>query len=199
MLNTQYKSTFVFTIATSALVYLLVYILLTHQYQPLFAVCSLVLGAGIYLLERKIYKTNQEHDRLLAKAYRLIIWLVPLALLAIAIVAFYTSAFVKPEFHEFYSFEQLQWSGPFVFAFWPILNLFILLANCAVFFWLAVYYLGLPLVSIVLISVLAALVLVYKKLRQLKNDAIMDFSLARATVHALAPLLGFGVIVVIWL
>lgn len=191
--------TFLLTLFTSGIVYLLSYILVARNYADIYAVLSLALGLAAYSLIRLLYKRNTNLDPHLAKAYRLIIWLVPLALILVKILLFVNTSDGAPVLKAFYHFDDLTWAGPFAFALWPFLNIFIFIENIIRLIKMAIYYFGLPIFGILFVSVLAILISLLKKIMQLKKETNISFSSIAAIALVLTPITGYLIIVYLWL
>ncbi|PCJ33156.1 MAG: hypothetical protein COA90_00550 [Gammaproteobacteria bacterium] len=192
------KGTFIYTFLTSGIVYLLAYLLTTSHYSDQAAAASLSVGFCVYLIIRKIYKQEQGLDTLLAKAYRLIIWLVPILLITAQLILFFVNPGDEPQFTAFYTADDLLWSGPLVIALWPILNMFVLLENIFTFLWMLVYYLGTPVFIVLIILALLALVTVFKKLIRLKAESVIQFSLTLASSYVLTPIIAYTFCIYLW-
>ncbi len=189
---------FAYTILTSGIVYLITYILATKQYNAYIAPLAFAIGIGVYLLLRKFYKSNQDHDKIVAKTYRYIIWLVPMVLFSINAIIFFANVADEPRLVSFYSFDDLKWSGPFVIGLWPILNLFILIENLFNLIWMAIYFFGLIAYSLASIGILILLISLYRKMVKLKHESVIKFSLIAATLYSLLPIVCFAMAVYFW-
>ena len=106
------KGTFSYTLITSGIAYVITYVITTSNYSDVGAATSLAFGLGVYLAIRIMYKKDESFDKLSAKAYRLMIWLVPLLLLTAKLAFFFIEPDSKPQFIEFCSLDDLSWSGP---------------------------------------------------------------------------------------
>ena len=193
------NKTFLITLFTSGAVYLLAYILVARNYEHGYAALSSAIGLSAYLLIRILYKSGTDFDTLLAKAYRLIIWLVPLALVLVKMMTFVSATNSPPTLRAFYSFDDLVWTGPFVFALWPFLNIFTFMENIVRLIQMAVYYFGIPMVGALFVAVLVIVSLLLKKIIRLKDATNTSFSLITAATLVLAPITGYLLVVYVWL
>lgn len=191
---------YTYTLVTSGFVYLITYILLeTAHYSDVYILLSYFVGAFAYILIRLLYKSEKDHDLLLARAYRYLIWSVPLVLLCIKLVIYYSDSTHVPSFKEFYSVEDLSWSGIFIIVFWPLLNFFVLIENIFNLIWIAVFYIGFSVLVGLYITIFVLLVFLYKKLIILREQSIIEFSLTIATILTTIPLIAYMFIAYLWL
>lgn len=191
--------TFLLTLFTSGIVYLLAYILVTRNYTDGYAALSLAIGLAMYLLIRVLYKSDTNLDRYLARAYRLIIWLVPLALILVKLSIFIGASESAPTLRAFYSFDDLMWTGPFAFVLWPFLNIFTLIENIISLIKMAVYYFGLPIFGFIFVAVTVALISLFKKILRLREESNISFSSTIAVTLVLTPITSYLLIVYFWL
>ena len=154
-----------------------------------------MLGMVIYLLLRRFYVIDDELKPVMAKAYRLLVWIIPLLLFSIASIGYFIEVGEMLGFEAWYSYDDLKWSGPFIFVFWPIANLLVLLHNLSVLMKNAIVFLGIPLLLVINVVIAVLVAGVYRKLNDLKNKSRIHFSLASATARVLAPLILFAVVV----
>tara|TARA_B100000767_G_C19529477_1_gene435950 strand:- start:3 stop:677 length:675 start_codon:yes stop_codon:yes gene_type:complete len=197
-MNNKLKFEFIYTLFTSGIVYLITYVTTTSAYTDTGATISLFIGLGIYLAIRKIYKKEEDFDKLSAKAYRLIIWIVPLLLITVHLTLFYINPSDELHFKEFYLLNDILWGGVFALALWPLLNLVALLENLLILFWMLIYHLGTPVFIGLVIFIFIAFVVTYTKLFALKKEAVINFSLSLATIAVLTPIIGFTVCIYLW-
>ena len=191
----KFNITFLYTSAVSSLVYLICYLLIANQRNDLYEGVSFFIGLGVYLVIRLSYKSNSDLDPILAKAYRLIVCLVPVLLLATNMVSLYNTPIENPSFIEFLSVEDLKWSGPFVIAFWPILNFASLLINIGVV--LIILCNTIAIYGFIIFAIILALILIMliKKLMRLKKQSVLNFSLPLAFAKVVLPLIAFMLVV----
>lgn len=187
--------TFLYTSGISGLVYLICYLLITNQRNDLYEGLSFFIGLGVYLIIRLSYKSNSDLDPILAKAYRLIICMVPVLLLATNIVSLHNTPIENPSFTEFLSVEDLKWSGPFIIAFWPILNFGTLLINIGVV--CTILYNTLTIYGFIAFAIILSLALItlITKLIRLKKQSVLNFSLTIAFAKVVLPLIAFMLVV----
>jgi len=184
--------TFLFTIITSGLAYLSIYLLLATTHIKIYGFASFLLGMLIYLILRSWYHTDGDVKNLLARTYRILIWLVPLILLSGSTIVYLSKMTVPPAYSAFYSFDDLKWSGPFVIGIWPFINGVILLSNIARFFQIGLYYAGLPLLITLNLIIVILLYYSYKKLLRLCRESVIKFSLIKATLQVISPMIIFA-------
>jgi len=189
------KSTFLATLITSGFSYLFCFLLIgiKQSKEPIAfgAAISFIAGLIVYLSLRKLYKNKHEFENLLAKAYRLIVWLIPLTLFTVQVFIYFNYSDNPPKYISFYTMEELEWASILAGLIWLILNFFILINNIIVVIWMALYYIGLPLLIIVNGCVIAILFLLYKKLIKLKQASAQIFSITKASLLAIIPMLLF--------
>lgn len=195
MTGIKYHFVFYYTLATSGCVYLLTYLLaaknLASEYTNVFAIASFLIGATVYLLIRLVYKNDQGHDKILAKAYRLTVWLVPLTLVLVKVILFFNNLDSEIEFQSFKSFDDFRWASLFAIFIWPFVNFIILLENFLSLIHMGLLYIGLPLLVLLEIVVVVFLFVVIGKIRELKQNSIVDFSITLAILKVLAPVVIF--------
>lgn len=187
--------TFLYTSTVSGIVYMACYLLIANPRNDLYTGLSFLIGLGVYLVIRSTYKLNNDLDPVLARTYRLIICLVPVLLLVTNIVSLYNTPVENPSYTGFLSFEDLSWSGPFVIAFWPLLNLASLLINIGTVFIIIINVLttyGLIAFAIILV---VALIVLLTKLKRLKSQSALAFSLIIAFIKVIVPLIVFTSVV----
>ncbi len=192
------KGTFIYTLITSGIVYLTTYLLTTSQYTNEGAALSVIIGLGVYLTIRSTHKKNEGFDKLSAKAYRLIIWLVPLYLITVYLTLSYINPGDEPHFKEFYSFDDLSWSSLFVVAFWPIMNFAVLIENAIIGLSMLVSTIGMYMMIALSVFVLTAIVTVIIKFIHLRKESIVAFSLPLTTIYVLTPIVGYALCIQLW-
>lgn len=188
---------FVYTLLTSSFIYLLTYLLLTqNKHNEIFAVASMFFGFSVYLIIRVKYKSNQDHDVRLAKAYRLLLWILPMLVISVYSIFFIYQFNQQPEYSDYYSFEDLKWSSFLIIVLWPVFNFFVALKNLIIIFLSAIAIFGIPVLIGINILVMINLILLIKKLVKLKNEKALQISLINATFFVLMPYIIFIFIVV---
>lgn len=181
--------TFISTVLTSGLAYLLIYLLITTVENRLYEVASFCIGVAVYLILRTLHTGNDELLKLLAKIYRILMWMVPLLLISITLIVIYIQMDGAPEFIKFYTGQSLFLKLFNIFS--AIINLFIALVKL-------IYYVGIPLLIGVNVLIVVALVALFTRLKKLKRSAQSDFSLIKATLQAISPILIFTVLLIIY-
>jgi len=196
---TNNYANYFYTTLVSGLAYFYTYNLISDSnFDAYYGILAFTLGVLAYLLIRGIYRSDQELNKVLAQAYRLLIILVPLGILSVKLVVYFFSMDVPPKFVSFYSAEDLRWSSIFIIILWPLLNLIVLLENISIAFWALVFYFGLILLTIIDSVILIIIINLYKKLIQLKQETVIGFSLTKATLQVVTPLIIFMVINIVY-
>lgn len=188
---TRYRGVFLYTLFASSVTYLLVYLLAAKNGTGGGALLSIAVGLCAYLVIRRFYKRDQEFDVISARAYRLLVWLVPLSFMLVELYVFHFEG-QKPDFQQYVTLEDYIWLGPFALFIMPFANFFIFLKNCMISLWIVVYFAGFYALVFISPLVIVSLVMLIKQLVMLKRQSKVDFSLSLATVFTLAPIVGYA-------
>jgi len=193
------KRTYYFTLLTSATVYLLAYLACTPQYSHVGAAISFTVGLAVYLIIRKYYRADTNVNQHSAKAYRIIIWLVPICLFAGRFVLLYLSPEPAPSFTTFYTLDDLVWSGALVVALLPLLNIFVLLDNAVILVMMLIYHFGGYVLVGLFVLCATLMVSTVKQLINLKRQSIVKFSLRLAVINTITPVILYSYCAYLWL
>jgi len=182
-ITSKLTNVFIITVITSGLAYLAIYFLIVDERTKTAGIASFFLGVMVYLGLRKRFHGDYELMIVLARTYRILMWVTPLVIFSITIIVFYSKAGAPPEYEEYYSGHSILLN---------LRNIFLALYNLFTAFWIMVYYSGILLLIALNVSILGILIALYKSLQRLKRNTTLDFSLTTATLQAMLPVFVFS-------